>query len=43
MLPKYLAYYRPDFHPNQYNSTELRNRGLKMLKGYLGDKLALAA
>lgn len=43
MLPKYLAYYRPDFHPNQYNSNELRNRGLKMLKAYLGDKLALAA
>ena len=43
MLPQYLAYYRPDFHPNQRDSTALRNKGLLLLKQYLGDKIALAA
>lgn len=43
MLPKYLAYYRPDFHPNDRDSAELRARGLSLLKSYIGDKLALAA
>lgn len=43
MLPQYLAYYRPDFHPNQRDSTQLRNKGLRLLKSYLGDKIALAA
>jgi predicted metal-dependent hydrolase len=43
MLPHYLAYYRPDFHPNQRDSTQLRNNGLALLKQYLGDKIALAA
>lgn len=43
MLPHYLAYYRPDFHPNDRDSTHLRNKGLALLKSYLGDKIALAA
>ncbi|MBK9185261.1 MAG: metal-dependent hydrolase [Moraxellaceae bacterium] len=43
MLPHYLAYYRPDFHPNDRDSTQLRNKGLALLKSYLGDKIALAA
>ncbi len=43
MLPRYLAYYRPDFHPNQVDSTALRNQGLRLLQQYLGDKLPLAA
>jgi predicted metal-dependent hydrolase len=43
MLPQYLAYYRPDFHPAQRDSTALRNKGLLLLKQYLGDKIALAA
>ena len=43
ILPQYLAYYRPDFHPNQRDSTALRNKGLLLLKQYLGDKIALAA
>jgi predicted metal-dependent hydrolase len=43
MLPHYLAYYRPDFHPNQRDSTQLRNNGLALLKQYLGDKISLAA
>ena len=42
-LPHYLAYYRPDFHPNDRDSTQLRNKGLALLKSYLGDKIALAA
>lgn len=43
MLPQYLAYYHPKFHPNQRDSTVLRNKGLLLLKQYLGDKTALAA
>ena len=43
MLPHYLAYYRPDFHPNHRDSTQLRNSGLALLKQYLGDKISLAA
>ena len=43
MLPHYLAYYRPDFHPNDRDSTQLRNKGLALLKSYLGVKIALAA
>lgn len=43
MLPRYLAYYKRDFHPNQVDSRDLREKGLRMLKSYLGDKLALAA
>lgn len=43
MLPRYLAYYKPDFHPNQVDSRQLREKGLRMLKAYLGDKLPLAA
>lgn len=43
MLPQYLAYYHPDFHPNQRDSSALRNKGLLLLKQYLGDKIALAA
>lgn len=42
-LSKYLAYYRPDFHPNQYDSSTLRDKGLKLLKSYLGNKLPMAA
>ncbi len=43
MLPQYLAYYSPNFHPSQRDSSALRERGLRMLKGLLGDKLPLAA
>lgn len=43
MLPRYLAYYRRDFHPNDVDSRALRNKGLALLKGYLGEKLSLAA
>ena len=43
MLPQYLAYYRPDFHPAQRDSSALRAKGLKLLQGFLGDKIKLAA
>ncbi len=43
MLPQYLAYYRPDFHPAQRDSSVLRAKGLKLLHGFLGDKIKLAA
>ncbi|HMU87295.1 MAG TPA: metal-dependent hydrolase [Agitococcus sp.] len=43
MLPHYLAYYSPNFHPNQRDSTELREKGLTLLQQYLGDKKSLAA
>lgn len=42
-LKKYLSYYRPDFHPNDYDSRALRDKGLSLLKAYLGDKVELAA
>lgn len=38
----YLEYYRPDFHPSQKDSGFLRNKGLKMLRQYVGAR-ALAA
>lgn len=34
----YLSYYRPGFHPSQKDSAFLRNKGLKMLAQYVGDK-----
>lgn len=43
MLPRYLAYYRRDFHPAQVDSSDLRAKGLKMLRDALGDKLPRAA
>ena len=43
MLPKYLAYYRRDFHPSQNDSGRLREKGLGMLRAMLGDKRQLAA
>lgn len=39
----YLAYYRPDFHPSQKDSSFLRRKGLKMLQKYVGDKAQQAA
>ena len=43
MLPKYLAYYRRDFHPSQNDSGRLREKGLGMLRAMLSDKRQLAA
>ena len=43
MMPQYLAYYRPDFHPAQRDSSALRAKGLPLLQGFLGDKIKLAA
>jgi uncharacterized protein len=39
----YLAYYRPDFHPSQKDSQQLREKGLLLLQKYVGDKVQLAA
>lgn len=39
----YLAYYRPDFHPSQKDSSFLRKKGLKMLKQFVGDRALQAA
>lgn len=39
----YIAYYRPDFHPSQKDSSFLRRKGLKLLQKYVGDKALLAA
>lgn len=39
----YLAYYRPDFHPSQKDSSALRDRGLAMLTRYVGDKAHTSA
>lgn len=39
----YLAYYRPDFHPSQKDSSFLRKKGLKMLKRYVGERALQAA
>lgn len=39
----YLAYYKPDFHPSQKDSTTLRNKGLEMLTRYVGDKAHISA
>ena len=36
MMPQYLAYYRPDFHPTQRDSSLLRAKGLRLLQGFLG-------
>jgi predicted metal-dependent hydrolase len=35
MLPRYLDYYRPNFHPAQRDGSALRDRGLKLLEQYL--------
>lgn len=43
MMPQYLAYYRRDFHPAQRDSSVLRAKGLRLLQGFLGDKIKLAA
>lgn len=43
MMPQYLAYYRPDFHPAQRDSSVLRAKGLRLLQGFLGEKIKLAA
>lgn len=39
----YLSYYRPDFHPSQKDSRALRQKGLKLLRSYVGDKAQQAA
>jgi predicted metal-dependent hydrolase len=43
MMPQYLAYYRPDFHPAQRDSSALRAKGLRLLQSFLGEKIKLAA
>ena len=43
LLPRYLAYYRPDFHPDQVDSRALRDKGLRMLQAYLRNKRLQAA
>jgi predicted metal-dependent hydrolase len=35
MLPRYLDYYRPGFHPAQHDATALREKGLKLLDAWL--------
>lgn len=39
----YLAYYRPNFHPSQKDSSYLRNKGLAMLTEYVGEKASISA
>ena len=39
----YLEYYRPDFHPSQKDSTSLRQKGLKKLTQYVGEKANISA
>ena len=34
----YLSYYRPDFHPSQKDSQQLRDKGLALLTRLVGDK-----
>jgi len=41
MLPRYLDYYRPNFHPAQRDASELREKGLQLLAKYL-EKQGLA-
>ncbi|PTQ89613.1 metal-dependent hydrolase [Agitococcus lubricus] len=43
MLPHYLAYYKPSFHPNQRDSHALRARALALLDQYVAKKVNLAA
>lgn len=38
MLPKYLAYYKPSFHPSKHHADHLRQRGIEMLRHYIGEK-----
>ena len=39
----YLTYYKPDFHPSQKDSSELRNQGLALLTRYVGDRAHISA
>lgn len=39
----YLTYYKPDFHPSQKDSKDLRDRGLALLTRYVGDKAHISA
>lgn len=43
LLPRYLDYYRPGFHPAQRNAEALRQKGLKLLESYLPERQAAAA
>jgi predicted metal-dependent hydrolase len=43
MLPHYLAYYHPKFHPNQRDSSELRANALRILTASLKEIRPLAA
>ena len=38
----YMEYYKPDFHPSQKDSSQLRRRGIEMLAEFVGDKVALS-
>lgn len=43
ILPKYLSYYRPNFHPKDHDTQHLLDRGIALLQTYVGDKAVQAA